>query len=354
VLYSFCSLANCADGAEPNASLMFDQAGNLYGTTNLGGSGAFGFGTVFELMPSADGSWKEKVLYQFTGGADGGAPGAGVIFDQLGNLYGTAFQGGNLSQCAIGCGLVFQLTPKADGNWTESVLYSFAGSPDGSNPDASLIFDTAGNLYGTTYYGGDSRNSCVLGYGGCGTVFKLTPSAGGTWTESVLKSFREPQGAYPQGSLIFDQAGNLYGTTSQGGNLNQCRPASGCGFVFELTPNADGSWTEKALYSFHGFGGGGLPVGGVIFDQSGNLYGTTGSGGDLSHCTNRRPGGCGVAFRLGPNSKGGWKETALHRFDDHPAAHPFAGLLFDNAGNLFGTTIGDRTTTFGSVFEITP
>jgi hypothetical protein len=112
--------------------------------------------------------------------------------------------------------------------WNERVLYGFAGSPDGSNPDASLIFDTAGNLYGTTYYGGASGNSCIFGYGGCGTVFKLTPSTDGIWTESVLQNFREPEGAYPQAALIFDQAGNLYGTAQQGGNLSQCNPYSGC------------------------------------------------------------------------------------------------------------------------------
>jgi hypothetical protein len=355
-LYSFCSLTNCADGAAPLAGLIFDRAGNLYGTTNLGGSGAFGFGIVFELMPTADGSWKEKVLHQFTGGKDGGAPGAGVIFDQLGNLYGTAFQGGNLSQCAgIGCGLVFELTPKADGSWTESVLYRFTGSPDGSNPSASLIFDTAGNLYGTTYYGGASSNICVLGVGGCGTVFKLTPGADHTWTETVLQSFNLAQGAYPQANLIFDQAGNLYSTTQQGGNLSQCSTYPGCGLVFQLTPESDGSWTENVLYSFDGLEDGGLPVAGVISDPLGNLYGTTMSGGDLSECTvNQPPSGCGVAFKLEPNSKGGWKETVLHRFYDSPGAHPFAGLLLDTAGNLYGTTLGDLTTTFGAVFEIAP
>ena len=202
VLYRFQVGGN--DGSAPIAGLIFDAAGNLYGTTEYGG--ASNYGTVFKLTPNAVGSWTKSVLYSFKDGSDGGWPAAGLIFDAAGNLYGTTFD-----VSFSDYGTVFKLTPNADGSWTESVLHSFNGS-DGETPVAGLIFDAAGNLYGTTDSGGAYRN---------GTVFKLTPNADGSWTESVLHAFIGSDGAHPDAGLIFDAAGNLYGTTDFGGDYAQ-------------------------------------------------------------------------------------------------------------------------------------
>jgi len=336
ILYSFCSLENCSDGVGPVAELIFDQAGNLYGTT--AGGGANGWGTVFKLTANPNGSWTETVLYSFIGGNDGTNPEAGLIFDQAGNLYGTTTYGGSSTDS----GTVFELTPNADGSWKESILYRFKGfSRDGSNPTAGLIFDGAGNLYGTANEGGNAE---------AGAVFELTPHPDGSWKESILYRFctltQCRDGAGPWDSLIFDQAGNLYGTTRGGGNTS-----NSAGVVFKMTPSSDGGWNESLLYSFTGGKDGGYPVAGLISDQAGSLYGTTYYGGDLSRC---RGNGCGVVFKLTPNSNGGWKETLIHAFVDQPGAMPFAGLIFDTAGDLYGTTGGDLVKTHGSVFEITP
>jgi uncharacterized repeat protein (TIGR03803 family) len=321
------------DGANPFAGLIFDQAGNLYGTTHAGG--AAGSGTVFELTPNADGSWTESVLHSFTG-SDGAYPVGGVILDAAENLYGMTTDGG-----ASGNGTVFKLTPNGDGSWTENVLHSFNGGSDGSYPDhGSLAFDASGNLYGATADGG--KGSCGIWAPGCGTIFELTPNSDGTWTEQVLHRFSGKDGANPEPTLIFDNLGNLYGTTLRGGTY-------GVGNVFELMPNGDGSWKEKVLHQFKGGSWG--PWAGVTFDQSGNLYGTTLEGGNLSSCNGA---GCGVVFKLTPKPTGGWRETVLHTFADHPGAAPVASLIFDAAGNLYGTTYGDGSKTFGSVFEITP
>ena len=356
------------DGAYLGAGLIFDQAGNLYSTTNLGG--AYGYGTVFQLTPNGDGSWTERVLHSFNG-TDGNTPtSASLIFDQSGRLYATTNQGG-----AYGYGTVFQLTPNGDGSWTESVLHSFSGT-DGSKPIAGLIFDGAGNLYGTTTAGGAYDS---------GTVFELTPNGDGTWTENVIHSFSGGDGSSPTANLIFDSAGNLYGTTLYGGD--------GDGTAFRLAPNGDGSWTEIVLHSFHSADGG-LPWWGMIFDKAGNLYGTTWLGGAYGggtvfrlipkadgswkhtvlfslatngpaslirdsvgnlYSTTMHGGtyGYGTVFKL-KHVTGGWKEIVLHSFRNRPGAQPFAGVIFDAAGNLYSTTYGDGSTTFGSVFEITP
>jgi uncharacterized repeat protein (TIGR03803 family) len=287
------------------SGLIFDQSGNLYGTTVLGG--ANGFGTVFKLTPNSDGSWTESVLYSFcslTNCADGEAPLAGVIFDGAGNLYGTTAGGGSNSNvaCGYGCGTVFKLSPGSGGSWTESVLYSFCPQSrcvDGAVPESSLIFDQTGNLYGTTVSGG-SNSTCPPG---CGTVFKLSPGSDGSWAESVLRSFCSlktncADGKFTTAGVIFDGAGNLYGNTTQGGNLSQCS-GLGCGVVFELTPKADGSWNEEILHRFTGGRDGGMPVDNLLFDGSGNLYGTA-SG---IYTQND-----GVVFELTPDSHGSWKE----------------------------------------------
>jgi uncharacterized repeat protein (TIGR03803 family) len=323
-----------SDGSDPYGGLIVDVAGNLYGTTNAGG--AHGLGTAFKLTPNADGSWTESVLHSFNQ-SDGANPQAGLIFDAAGNLYGTTQEGGDLSQCSpYGCGTVFKLAPNADGSWTESVLYSFKGI-NFSYPNG-LIFDAAGNLYGTTYTGGAS---------GAGNVFKLTPNADGSWTESVLHSFHnnDAGGAGPLAGLIFDAAGNLYGTTVFGGDLrSQLCGSLGCGVVFKLTPNANGSWTESVLHSFNGRDGVG-PVGDLTFDPAGNLYGPTANGGTDQF---------GTVFKLTPNADGSWTESVLHRFQGNPADTPRAGLIFDGAGNLYGTASSARSENDGAVFKLSP
>jgi uncharacterized repeat protein (TIGR03803 family) len=269
---------------------------------------------------------EEKVLHSFNG-KNGSTPYAGLIFDTAGNLYGTTFSGG-----AYGDGTVFELTPEAGGGWTETVLHSFNGN-DGSAPYAGLIFDAAGNLYGTTFSGG--------AYGD-GTVFELTPEAGGGWTETVLHAFNGNDGQFTYAGLIFDTTGNLYGTTLYGG-------AHGNGTVFELTPEVSGSWTETVLHNFDDNGkDGNNPYAGVIFDAVGNLYGTTYGGGTYDG---------GTVFELTPGASGSWTETILHNFSDSTTdgigLNPYAGLIFDAAGNLYGTT-EEGSYGYGSVFELTP
>ena len=353
VLYSFCAQTNCIDGFDPAASLISDAAGNLYGTTYQGGANNCGFpyngcGTVFELTPTAGGGWTEEVLHTFSNGADGATPEAALIFDAAGNLYGTTQYGG-----AHGGGTAFELTPTAGGGWTEQVLYSFCSQTnctDGAYPPAGLIFDAAGNLYGTTWYGG--TNSGPYCPQGCGTVFELTPAAGGAWTEKVLYSFCSQtncaDGDDPVAGVRFDQAGNLYGTTYQGGSY-PCEP-SDCGTVFELTPAAGGGWTEQVLYTFGCCSGVG-PVGGLIFDAAGNLYGALFYGGTYYG---------GAVFELTPQAGGSWALTVLHSFGNGADGDdPDTDLIFD-AGNLYGTTSKGGTYpcnsgySCGTVFELTP
>lgn len=335
VLFNF---TGAETGSTPAAALIFDQAGNLYGTTYNGG--LKNGGTAFELSPGADGKWTETLLHTFAGGKDGANPSASLIFDGAGNLYGTTFHGGS-STCSGGCGTVFELSPTSGRAWKESVLYRFCpekGCSDGSTPYSAVIFDSAGNLYGTTGYGGNVK--CGAGMG-CGVVYELTPNSSASWTESVLYSFCAKDdcrdGAYPLDSLIFDEAGNLYGTAEQGGTV-------GGGTVFELSPGSNGSWTEKVLHSFNGTDGD-APYAGLIFDKAGNLYGTTFEGGS---------GGGGVVYALTPNSNGGWDDVNLHNFYDNPGAIVWSGVVLDSAGNLYGTTYGDSNSTFGSVYEVTP
>ena len=314
ILHTFSGSGS--DGQMPCASLIFDGAGNIYGTTRWGG--ASGLGTVFELTPSKHG-WTETILHSFSGN-DGQNPCTSLTFDQGGNIYGTTYSGG-----ANGDGTVFELSP-SQGVWTETVLHSFNGS-DGQYAEAGLIFDNAGNLYGTTNSGGAN---------GCGAVFELSPSKNG-WVETVLYSFTyaSGDGQYPYGNLIFDAAGNLYGTTAS--SLN------GDGMVFELTPS-NGNWAETVIHAFNTAGDGARPEAGLISDKAGNLYSTTAGGGANNY---------GTIFELTP-SKGIWTEAVLHSFTGSDGSYPSAGLIIDNAGKLYGTTEEGGTTDYGVVFELTP
>jgi len=322
VLHNFND--NGKDGYSPLAGLIFDASDNLYGTTYEGG--AFGFGTVFELEPKAGGGWTEKILHSFND-SDGAYPVGGLIFDAFGNLYGTTYEGG-----ASGVGTVFELTPIAGGGWTETVLHSFNGNgEDGAYPVASLILDASGNLYGTT---------SGFGVFGLGTVFELTPQTGGGWKETVLLSFNNHGGAYPAASLILDASGNLYGTTYEGGTF-------GVGTAFELRPQTGGGWKEKVLHNFKNNGKDGYyPEAGMVFDATGNLYGTTYGGGAHN---------LGTVFRLASKTSGGWAEKILHNFNDNgkDGAYPVADLIIDASGNLYGTTYGGAFGV-GTAFELTP
>jgi uncharacterized repeat protein (TIGR03803 family) len=264
VLHSFSGSGG--DGQSPLGSLVFDSAGNLYGTARYGG--AYDDGAVFELTPNAGGKWAEKVLHSFGNGKDGIGPYANLIFDGAGNLYGTTCYGG-----AFGGGTVFELSPKTGGKWAEKVLHSFGGK-GGICSFADLIFDPAGNLYGTTYEGGAYDN---------GAVFELSPKAGGGWTEKVLHSFDDSMkdGGYPQNGLVLDGDHNLYGSASQN--------------VFELTPKAGGGWTEKVLHTFGAASKRGSQPEALIFGADGNLYGTSYSGGTDDD---------GTVFELSPKTGG--------------------------------------------------
>jgi len=324
LLHSFQS--NFKDGFYPEDGLIFDDSGNLYGTTFYGGTD--GGGTVFELMPKAGGGWKEKVLHNFNDNRrDGLYPYAGLVFDSLGNLYGTTQSGG-----AYSYGTVFELSPNAGGGWTEKVLHSF-NYPNAVTPWGGLTIDFSGNLYGTT---------SASGAYGAGTVFELTPKPGGGWSEKVLHNFNGSNGkdgASPLAGLVIDGSGNLYGTTDEGG-------AYVYGTVFELTPKAGGEWKEKILHSFGGKGDGSNPRAGLIFDGYGNLYGTTSGGGANVY---------GTVFELTPRAGGRWKEKILHSFIDlDNGAQPVSGLIFDSSGNLYGTTQSGGTYDAGTAFKLTP
>lgn len=310
------------DGGYPEARVVFGPDSGLYGTTTAGGFD--GFGTVFELRPPATACksvscpWAETVLYRFQGGSDGSGPTYGdLTFDLAGNLYGTTLGGGLQSCNGATCGVVFRLT-HSGGSWTESVLYSFTGGNDGGNPYSGVIFDNAGDLYGTAYLGG-ARS--------LGTVYELTPSGSG-WTEKTLTDFAGGGGS-PIGGLTFDAQSNLYGTGFVGGT------------VFELMPSG-GNWIFSLIYTFNGFDG---PFGSLTLDGSGSLYGANATGGAYD---------LGFVFKLTP-SNGGWTVTDLYDFSGgNDGGFPVSSVVLDGAGNLYGTTFLGGTGGSGVVWEIAP
>jgi uncharacterized repeat protein (TIGR03803 family) len=337
-LYSF---AGVSDGAVPYNRPIFGWDGTLYGTTAQGAGGAcdYGCGTVFNLRPpptickTALCPWTETVLYRFRGGSDGSDPEGDLIFDQVGNLYGTTTSGG-IGNCGPpGCGVAYKLIP-SNGAWTQNVLYSFGnGANDGANPVSGVIFDSAGNLYGTTMRGGSGGQFYCPGNEGCGTVFELTPSGLG-WTEKILYNFGvygRWDGRSPVAGLIFDGSGNLYGATYASGS-------GGGGTVFELSPSGG----LEVLYSFTGYGG---PADRLVMDASGNLYGTTRQDGLYPS---------GSVFKLS-RSNGSWTYTSLHDFTGgSDGAYP-NGVTLDANGNLYGTAqSGGAYGSYGVVWEITP
>ena len=337
---------NGIDGYLPIGTPVLDGngSGNLYGITAWGGGegisycGQDGCGVVFEVTRGTDGRWIEKVLHRFNyNGKDGVVPYAGLILDAAGNLYGTTAEGGTYDG-----GTVFELTPKTDGSWGERILHNFGNGTDGTFPRGSLIFDSAGNLYGTTSTGGVNSD---------GTVFELMPRAGGGWEERVLHSFshKSTDGRLPIGGLSIDNSGNLYGTTAEGGSSESCVNyyIPSCGAVFELMPRAGGGWAERVIHNFVLNTTDGVnPESGVIIDSAGNLYGTTYYGGAYS---------AGIVFELSPGADGTWTETNLHSFGDGTdGQNPDAGLIFGTSGNIYGTTLSGGAHAGGTAFEITP
>jgi uncharacterized repeat protein (TIGR03803 family) len=355
VIYNF---SGGADGGHPYSTPIFDRAGNLYGTTSSGGNlttqacGSYGCGVVYKLSPTSNGQWKESVLYAFTGGNDGSAPTLGnLVFDKAGNLYGSNVGGANtVSQACSntsGCGVVFQLSPVAGGNWKFNLLHTFSGGWDGVGP-AFLTFDAKGILFGSAAgaWSGFELPSEP------GLVFKLTPSTSGPWKDSVIYSFTGGTDGGLPSALIFDNAGNIYGAGADGGILDNCWSGygpMGCGVVFQLSPQSNGKWKETALYAFTNGSDGGQPDAGLVIDK-GNLYGTTWSGGVASSLGG--PGG--VVYQLSRNSDGTWSEAVTHSFVGTDGAIPRSTLIVDRSGNLYGTTVSGGSIGYGVVFEITP
>jgi uncharacterized repeat protein (TIGR03803 family) len=366
------------DGAALWGSLVLDTHGNVYGTTFA--DGPYGGGTVFELSPQADGTWAYSLLAGFNGDTTGPSGStAGLIFDPAGNLYGTSRAGGTGIY-----GTVFELTPGM-GGWALSVLYNFPLPGGGCCPYGGLARDRAGNLFGNAdwafelfpgstgwnatilhqfpAYSGDAAGTLaapILGpsgnlYGitegggayGQGAVYLLHPTSTG-WSEHLLHSF----GAFTYdgekaslGALAMDASGALYGTTNQGGR-NICIDV-GCGIVFKLAPQSGGKWTYSILHNFTGGKAGYGPGAGVTLDAAGNLYGTTIYGGSGT-CE------CGVVYKLSPTASGPWQYTVLHRFVGTDGAQPDANLVIDKAGNLYGTTATGGAGGYGVAFQVTP
>ena len=338
--------------------MVFDKAGNIYGTTVAGGadncSPMAACGTVFQLQAPANKgeAWTETVLYVFKGKAsnDGESPDGGLVMDAAGNLYGTAAYGGT-GDCVLlgikgGCGTVYEMSPPAQkgGAWTETTIYSFKGGNDGYVPQENLVFDSAGNLYGVTLFGGGRGTTCDPYYQYCGTVFKLSPPTqkGAEWTEKVLYSFAGgTDGANPNGGLVLDNKGAVYGTTYAGGTQNcKYNGSLGCGTAFELKPpiNKSAAWKEKVLRRFSAAEAN--PWAGMTFDGNGSLYGTT----------------LTTVFRLSSTKSGRWKEKVLRGFSyGRGPYNPEAALIFDEAGDLYSTTyIGSGSNLHGSVFRLKP
>jgi uncharacterized repeat protein (TIGR03803 family) len=352
VLYSFQGGAR--DGSLPVGGVVFDSQGNLYGVLQEYGPESCAplaneCGAVFQLTPPAHKGdpWTETLIYKFQGkGAnDGESPNGGLLIDGRGNLYGVTAYGGTgncvLLGVSAGCGTVYEISPpKQKGRaWTETILYSFPTSKQGYVPRGDLVFDGAGNLYGATLFGGGKGTTCDPFYQYCGAVFELSPpkKQGGNWTEKVLHAFAAgTDGFNPNGGLVLDSEGAVYGTTPLGGNqlCNFGNGQVGCGIAFELTSSNRrvGPWTEKVLHRFTEKPDGGGPNGGLIFDAKGSLYGTAGGGGRY---------GSGVVFRLSRERSGQWVESVLYDFTGGDGGQgPNGPLRFDSDGNLYGTAIG--------------
>ena len=365
VLYSF---QGSTDGATPNGAIVFDKAGNLYGATQNGGASTclspYDCGTVYKLTPPTQtgGEWTETVLYVFKGYTygDGASPQGGLVIDDAGNLYGTTGYGGTgpclLLGGPVGCGTVYELSPPAQigDPWGETVLYSFQGGNDGFIAFGDLAFDKAGNLYGATLFGGGKGTTCDSLYGGqCGTVFALSPPKvkGDKWTERVLHRFagvaqgvQFGDGASPNGGLVVDSMGSVYGSTLLGGYNCPHNSNQGCGTLFELRPptRKDSAWTEKLIHVFMNSTDGTQPTAGVVLGADGSLFGAANGG----------PKGSGLVFKLDLCSTGNCEETMLYAVGGEPYYYAPTVSGFDSSGNLYGTTNVGPGPLDGGVFRL--
>ena len=333
VLHNF---ARQRDGGQPEAPIVLDPTGNIYGTTREGGDlscQVVGCGVVFKLSPTSTGGWTETVLHSFAGKYMGDTAGSGVTFDSAGNLYGVTIYGGyTMSACPTrGCGIVYELSPNSSGGYKEKVLHAFSAGADGYAPFGGLVLDPQGNLYGTTTAGGT---------GGQGTVYELSPNGSGGWSESILVNFSGSNGANPGCTLLLDSDGNLYGTAPFGG-------ANSEGLVFELSPGSGGTWTETILYNFGNAPDLQDPFGGVTADAAGNLYGTTEQGG-----ANIVYGG---VFQLVRSASVPWPENIVYSFTGHnDGESPFNNVAIDASGNLFTSAAFGGSSSDGTVIELSP
>jgi len=315
------------NGMTPNGNLLYVD-GALVGVTRAGGSGTCtvyvsGCGVVYALTPGSGRAWNFRLLYQFSSGTDAQNPVGNLVRDAAGNVYGAAQYGGS-----NGFGAVYKLS-LSGGRVTESVIYSFTNMPDGANPGAGLSMDAAGNIWGTTGAGGT---------GNYGTVFRLTPNSDGTWTGSVIHSFTDaPDGFNPQGEVIFDASGNVYGTTQAGGNNG----TYGDGVVYQLNPGVGGEWTESILYTFPNVSMG-YPVHALLMDSAGNLFGVGKSDGEQ-----------GSVYEISP-ILGGWSETTIYEFlrGSHTGFEPDGNLVLGPQGQLVGTVRDGTPQAGGAIFEL--
>jgi uncharacterized repeat protein (TIGR03803 family) len=349
ILHSFQG----TDGSYPDSAMIADKAGNLYGTAATGGTGACsedsinGCGTVFELSPPAQkgGRWTQTVLYNFQGRKDGAYPNARLIADKEGNLYGVTSQGGK-DDCEnidlIGCGVAFELSPSGGGAWTETILYSFTGNPKGSGAadfgaPTGIVFGKSGNLYGIANDGG----WCYRNQSGTfcnGGAFELKKSRSGAWSEDILYRFEgKGAGTRPVGAVL-DSLGNLYGTSLSGGAFE-------CGSVLVFTPpTGKGEWTESSAYDFQCETDGAFPLGGVVFDGNGDLYGVSIGTGS----------GYGNVYELTPNG-GGWTESVLYNFvTPADGLTPTVGPIVGSDGTVYGVTQQGGQNNKGVVYRLVP
>jgi uncharacterized repeat protein (TIGR03803 family) len=339
VLHSFTGFG--ADGY-PYAPVTFAPDGTLYGTTSTTNATGCGFsgvcGTVYQLSSATQGRKYEVIatFYDDFWSYFGGFPVAGITLDSQGNLYTSLSQGGfSFDRCIedpFGCGMIVALVPRADRGARVRYLYDFVGPDDGARPSTGVIFDEAGNLYGTASSWGPGLN---------GVVFQLKPGLP-RWQYNVVHAFDGKNGGAPASTPVFDRDGSLYGTalvSSRGGGL-----------IYQLSPRPDGSWSYTQLYNFSGGADGGSPKGDLVLDAAGNLYGSTQTGGDLSACNGI---GCGTVFQLSQQS-GQWKQRTIYRFTGADGANPVAGLVLDSAGNLYGTTQFGGAFGSGTIFELSP